>query len=49
MEGTGGEIVYEEFAEGVLDDVNKILDANKQLSKSDNKFVLKENVYYYII
>lgn len=43
-----GTLYYEEFQEGIFDEINNILDANRLLAKSNNQFMLGPAVYYRI-
>lgn len=43
-----GTFYYEELAEGIFDEINNILDANKILAKNNKKFMLGDALYYRI-
>ncbi len=43
-----GTIYYEEIAEGIFDEINNIIDANKALAKGQKKFFLGALIYYRI-
>lgn len=43
-----GTLYYEELQEGIFDEINNILDANKLLAKGNTKFMLGEPIYYRI-
>jgi len=48
VEGTRGMLLHEALSEGLFDEINNVLDANKLLAKGSNKFVLGLEVYYRI-
>lgn len=41
-------LFYEELQDGIFDEINNIVDANKILAKDDDKFVLGQQLYYRI-
>lgn len=41
-------LTHEEITEGIFDDVNNVIDANRQFSHGANVFVLPKSVYYSI-
>jgi hypothetical protein len=43
-----GTLYYEELAEGIFDEINNILDANRILARGHNKFMLGAALYYRI-
>ncbi|MFN8294606.1 MAG: DUF3644 domain-containing protein [Chitinophagales bacterium] len=43
-----GTLYYEELQEGIFDEINNVLDANRLISKGNQKFMLGELVYYRI-
>ncbi len=43
-----GTLLYEELQDGIFDEINNIVDANKILAKNDSKFVLGGQLYYRI-
>src|SRR5690606_11280202 len=43
-----GTLFYEELQDGIFDEINNILDANKILAKQESKFVLGAQLYYRI-
>lgn len=43
-----GTLFYEELQDGIFDEINNIVDANKILAKNDSKFVLGQQIYYRI-
>jgi len=45
---TQGTLLYEELAEGIFDEINNILDANRLLARGTNQFLLGESIYYRI-
>jgi len=48
MGKASGTFVHEEVSEGIFDEINNVLDANKLLAKGKKKFVLGPEVYYRI-
>lgn len=43
-----GTIYYEEIAEGIFEEINNVVDANKALAKGQKKFFLGSAIYYRI-
>jgi hypothetical protein len=43
-----GTIYYEEIAEGIFEEINNVIDANKALAKGQKKFFLGPAIYYRI-
>ncbi|SCY97996.1 hypothetical protein SAMN02927903_03220 [Flavobacterium caeni] len=43
-----GTLIYEELQDGIFDEINNIVDANKILAKNNSKFVLGSQLYYRI-
>ncbi|WP_396153536.1 DUF3644 domain-containing protein [Flavobacterium sp.] len=43
-----GTLLYEELQDGIFDEINNIVDANKILARNDSKFVLGSQLYYRI-
>jgi hypothetical protein len=43
-----GTIYYEEIAEGIFEEINNVIDANKALAKGEKKFFLGAAIYYRI-
>lgn len=46
--GATGILYYEELKEGIFDEINNIVDANRLLSKNSNQFMLGSALYYRI-
>src|SRR6185295_14507727 len=43
-----GQFLHEDISEGIFDEINNVVDANRILSKGQNKFVLGQPIYYRI-
>ncbi len=43
-----GVLLYEELSDGIFDEINNIVDANKLLAKGDRKFMLGQTMYFRI-
>lgn len=48
IDGTHGTLLHEALSEGLFNEINNVLDANKLLAKGNKKFVLGLEVYYRI-
>lgn len=46
--GSQGTLYYEELKEGIFDEINNIVDANKLLAKGNPQFMLGSSLYYRI-
>ena len=45
---TGGILLREEIADGIFDEINNVVDANRALARGQNRFVLGLGLYYRI-
>lgn len=43
-----GNLLYEELQEGIFDEINNIVDANRLLAKDNSRFMLGDRIYYRI-